>query len=240
MTKFIITGRRGLLRAFIEVSGVPVYSELFIKGKFKALFATRYALYDNTWGVIFEDDYPIYASKYKTFTLPQDWDEAMKATKEFYFVPEKVTVTTEKPIEKLEYEFEVGDWVVCKHPRYPTEVIKRVARVYDVDYAVGLDFGHEDFSCVRVFPNEFIRPATHLEISTHLIREAQRRGYKKGTVVQSLVHDKPLMCMKDDDKVWYIKEYDKLHWGSDQERDGSVKRVVIYKKGKWAEILSQP
>lgn len=77
-----------------------------------------------------------------------------------------------------------------------------------------------------------IRPATHEEIESTLIKEAKRRGYKKGNYkcleLPSYTHD-VTNCF------YYNEEENKLHHG---EEGGATN--VVFKDGQWAEIIEQP
>lgn len=77
--------------------------------------------------------------------------------------------------------------------------------------------------------------ATEQEVRDALVEEAEKRGFKKGITVHSFVHDKPLK-IKNADTIEFIGQgYQKLHFGN----NGSFLAVVIYEKGKWAEIIKE-
>ena len=76
------------------------------------------------------------------------------------------------------------------------------------------------------------RPATHKEIEKALIKEAKRRGYKKGNYkcleLPRYTHDVA-------DVFYYNEEKNKLHHGEE-----GVATNVVFKDGQWAEIIEQP
>jgi len=77
--------------------------------------------------------------------------------------------------------------------------------------------------------------ATPQVVETALIQEAKKRGYKNGVVVNSFIHNKELE-IKEDYKIEYLSDgHDKLHFGV----NGTC-CVVVYQKGKWAEIIETP
>lgn len=80
------------------------------------------------------------------------------------------------------------------------------------------------------------RKATEKEVKKALIKEAERRGFKEGVECYSLLHNKNLKCHNTLNNTEYIAgNYDKLHFGL----HGDL-YVVIYEKGKWAEIIQDP
>ena len=127
-------------------------------------------------------------------------------------------------------EFEVGDWVIATarggnnsvHDWYDFKnAIVRygdIDRVSDVDGSVLKVFG-------TAYRAGYVRKATPTEIETALIKEAEKRGFKKG------VKYKGASCN------W--TEY--IHGSLEYFKDGDVLTdgygESVYKQGKWAEIV---
>jgi hypothetical protein len=134
-----------------------------------------------------------------------------------------------EPVYKEE-EYKVGDWVVWIPDRYIGRINVH-CRNYADSWNIRLDGSKEGqyTSCSELN----LRKATPEEIKDALIAEAKRRGFKEGVKVQSFVHNKPLFCNRVSDNIDYVSFEDKLHFGID-----GPNYVVIYKNGKWAEILS--
>ena len=80
-------------------------------------------------------------------------------------------------------------------------------------------------------------PATDKEVETALIKEAKKRGFKEGVIVESFIHNRKLECKNVISGTEFISYagINKLHFGID---NGNC--VVVFHKGKWAEIIEEP
>lgn len=78
-----------------------------------------------------------------------------------------------------------------------------------------------------------IRKATPSEIESHLIEEAKRRGYKKGTKICCAEFNTLKATIISNDFA-YDADNDDLYVETD---DINTSYYSVYKKGKWAEIL---
>jgi len=71
-------------------------------------------------------------------------------------------------------------------------------------------------------------PATNEEVEAALIKEAKRRGFKKGVRFDSLLDGGNNTCIGD--KFNYIEEHNELYF------DG----WLCFEKGQWAEVIEEP
>ena len=124
-------------------------------------------------------------------------------------------------------EFKVGDWVTWIDGT--TGRIVKHCKSFADSWSLDVKGDTEQYnSCSE----SNLRLATPEEIKKTLVEEAVKRGFKEGVKVRSLIHNKDLFCNNTINGFEYYSDYDKLHFGSD-----GVSCVVIYEKGKWAEIL---
>lgn len=109
-------------------------------------------------------------------------------------------------------EFKVGDWVICDAGNGCVSKLHRLT-------GSGLD-------C----PMDHIRLAAPQEIESHLIKEAEKKGFEKG--VKCKWHDENIIYTLTG--VWsygarYYPENDSYF----------LHGIMIYCKGKWAEIVQE-
>ena len=126
-------------------------------------------------------------------------------------------------------EFEVGDWVINEE-----EYCNGIHRItgfwkdspgFTKGYGFNSSGQWNDFKGAKWDVNEDTRLATPTEIETALIKEAERRGFKKGVKYKGASYN------------W--TEY--IHGSLEYFKDGDVLTdgygESVYKQGKWAEIV---
>ena len=125
------------------------------------------------------------------------------------------------PIEPTP-KFKVGDWIISTE--YPSDGVVRISEIFgNILYFTGcLSNGNEFHSEIK---SQFVRPATASEIKSHLIKEAERRGFKNNVKYKDPVNEKIHKLRFD--KLYYC-EGDILTdgWGG-----------AIYQDGQWATII---
>lgn len=75
------------------------------------------------------------------------------------------------------------------------------------------------------------KKATEEEVQEMLLQEAEKRGFKEGAVIESLVDKKYTDTVKE---FWHLDNHGKLwflgnRWG-----------LVVFDQGKWAKIIEKP
>jgi len=123
-----------------------------------------------------------------------------------------------------ESKFKVGDWVHTGYKFLPFGKIKRF-----------IDIAHVEVVCAQgsgtMVTVDKCRLATSEEVKSHLIKEAKRRGYKHGSIINSLI----TLGTKHTLDMTYSKGlYDGVRTDMFWYGGG-----LIYKQGKWAEIIKE-
>lgn len=123
--------------------------------------------------------------------------------------------------EKVEDEFEVGDWV---YDKVNHSVFK--CRGIDADGDIKCDH-----LCTARFAKE-CRKATKDEIEEHLVKEAKRRGYSENNT-------KPLNSIANES----FCDYDKWHYHESVDSLFTAPEMqggyCVYKQGNWAKIVDE-
>jgi len=139
-----------------------------------------------------------------------------------------------KQLEELP-SFEVGCWIKDEHSKalYFIEEIDftKINGVKSFGFSTKGGWSDSRHRSTRSLTEDFIQ-ATDKEVETALIAEAKKRGFKEGVTVHSFIHNINLKCKNVNIKSKYISRFNKLHFGGDVS-----KCVVIFKDGKWAEII---
>ena len=129
-------------------------------------------------------------------------------------------------LKEKEPEFKAGEWIYWrgKQPTYA-----KLERKIGDRWVLNI-FG--DITTHNSCNEKFICHVTKDEIKNHLIEEAEKRGYKEGVKVKCLSEVGGTGILKNRINEYDI-EKDKLwHYSS----DGAT---LIYKQGKWAEIIEE-
>lgn len=133
--------------------------------------------------------------------------------------------------KQTEREFKDREWVIYDGDQYPNDLPAGSIGRYNTDKSYprnawmrehnGSDFPHG----ICVLKSE-LRPATDKEIEAHLIAEAEKRGFVKGTRFSPalLTNDPSRVCTGD---YIYHKNIDSLSSGG----------YYVYNQSKWAEII---
>ena len=117
-------------------------------------------------------------------------------------------------------KFKVGDWVT-----WHQGAVERIVGVHR-DLTMSLEGREGDHCNVKDY-----RLATPEEIKSHLIEEAKRRGYKHGSIINSLItlRTKHILDMTYSKGLYDGVRTDTFWYGGG----------LIYKQGKWAEIIKE-
>jgi|GEM_PF-7025142 len=139
----------------------------------------------------------------------------------------------------FEDDFKVGDWVKGNLEEEDPQIgrVMGVTKMYLKVHGNYLNSSSPSkienwgFSVVK---------ATKEEIESHLIAEANKRGFKVGTFFKNMGSGfKQELTQLDH---YYSPKYDGLCSGctneKDWEREGYESNAFIYKEGKWAEIIN--
>ena len=130
-------------------------------------------------------------------------------------------------------EFKVGDWVIGLENYSPSSP-SRIKSIKGEDYYTIFDDGYPDHIINPVDNIPYVRHCTKKEIEKHLIEEAEKRGYKDGVKVR---------CLRITDDIDYLIMKNIEYFGRSSNDDAlivkgqNIPRMVIYFKGKWAEII---
>jgi len=119
---------------------------------------------------------------------------------------------------KVEPHFKIGQWVIGENGFYP----KEPCRIVGIEEG---GFYYEDTKNRKVWEHYKVRPATHSEIESHLIKMAKEKGFKEGVTVKHQNYDvshKIKGCLFS-----YGNNSDFL----------SLNDILIYEDGVWAKIL---
>lgn len=157
-----------------------------------------------------EDSYPIH------FILPQDWDVAIEAFRDYYKEEELIVgkwYTVESGVIKYSHS--------KPQDRWPNESF--IDHCYTVAYLSGIWVENSYVNGCK------LKPATKEEIQTALENEAKKRGFKEGAAFDISVIDEIYTKngVAENNEFIYYPERDVLRL------DG----YIIYKDGKWAELL---
>lgn len=132
-------------------------------------------------------------------------------------------------------EFKVGDWVVADRPKSKNHIglitkIEGKKYHYNGRNSIG-DLMENDY---YFFENNWVRKATHSEISDFLIAEAKRRGYGNGNYkcldLPTVTYEGQII------EYIYRHDHDQLVARHNGRLDGCN---VIYRQGQWAERIEQ-
>ena len=136
-------------------------------------------------------------------------------------------------IDAVNPEFKAADWVKCIENYGPHLKVGDVIRIDSSDAYCGTScMSVTDYVKSACYPfNRMLVHATLEEIESHLIEEAEKRGYKEGVIVNCLQFNNN-ECLDGERFVYFSN--DVLEASSDAE----LTTTVIYKKGKWAEIIN--
>ena len=150
----------------------------------------------------------------------------------------------EKPCNTTRENFKVGSWIVCKKKNngkaFVYNNLYRVAEqgtFKDMTYVCEDSVGSKTNGC----PHEFFMLATIGEIRQHLIKEAEKRGFKKGVKFMNAGEYKKLMTAQHDlnwSGLFYVPDSttpSKRYNMALCDESG-----IIYYDGKWAEIIKEP
>ena len=148
------------------------------------------------------------------------------------------------PVYK-EDEYKVGDWVyvidrsfTIKAPCTGVLKIQSLDNSRKTSYKNNFLFTNGGYAGCNDNVSNYIRKATNEEIKNYLIEEAKKRGFKEGVRVKDNGLNR--LCPYND--ITYFNDF-----GYDENSDQfwiryTTKRskysMCIYKKGKWAEIIS--
>jgi hypothetical protein len=182
-------------------------------------------------------DFEYYEETYREIlTLPRDWDKLVE-----YTGGDAVSVKAVQGVEKRAFmewaekkvrQPKAGDWVFVIASSISYSFISRVERIESI---VGDDIKVENIPyCTLSKFGESFRFATPEEIKDHLIKEAEKRGFKEGVEYNNIPVNylKPSLQTLKIDKEWsYVKSYDAF---------GISGCGWIYAKGQWAEIIKKP
>ncbi len=139
------------------------------------------------------------------------------------FIPK----TEEPPLTQPKPEFKVGQWVIGITKPYNPSYPKKIKSI-DVDCIVYYEDGGSDYYYSEHSHKPFCRLATEDEIKAQLVKEAKERGYGQGVRIKSLKLSTSITLT--DNRVNYHSYDDSL----------CMNGWMIYKDGKWAEIIKEP
>ena len=134
-------------------------------------------------------------------------------------------------LKRKETEFKAGKWIIGKNTNDGRQYIPHhpVRFIEEGDYWCRFE---SDKDGRTETSKKYLRHATEDEVESHLIEEAEKRGYKEGVKVKCLSEVGGTGILKNRINEYDI-ERDKLwHYIS----DGAI---LIYKQGKWAEIIKE-
>jgi hypothetical protein len=152
------------------------------------------------------------------YQLPEHWHQAVQAVKDFF----------------AEEKFEKGKWYYAETKGY-----KYLRRYKDTGFNWNYTEGVSIYGKECVYSNEpsnignqdiinSLQPATPEQIKFMLGKVAERKGYVKGVEIRSLGIPNTVVMLHHGE-VGYDSNKDELWIGG----------CIVYKKGTWAELLSQ-
>ena len=138
-------------------------------------------------------------------------------TKEKIEKAEKLLAELKAELLKEEPEFKVGDWV-CNRDA-PDTFIGRVTEI------IGNNIYYDRYDYI-----ENCRHATEQEIKDHLVKEAEKRGFKEGIKWKNPLFDWDCVDTNIAGRDFkYDRNNDQLYFGGN----------TVYYNGKWAEIIKE-
>ena len=159
---------------------------------------------------------------------------------EYSFGNLKISPIT-KPDPELQLQLQVGQWYVR------SEIIYRIRAIHgkDVFYDCSFCAGEGNFVLGSMFSLES-RSATHEEIETHLINEANAKGLVRGCKFKSTISDhgrvremQPFYEGRDI-QLRYIDDKDALYCDNGlKANDILCSNPDLYRRGVWVEVITK-
>ena len=143
-------------------------------------------------------------------------------------------------------EYEIGKWYIATDNReclfYVTKIEYENDEQYNAMYAYGFDWQGKwvtdeiEYTNYISYDPKTERLATQEEVKEALIKEAIKRGFTLGTVVDKFKgsHNGPRVIDKYDESQFSFNWYDFRLCGA-----SSNSALVLFKDGNWAEIIEK-
>jgi len=158
-----------------------------------------------------------------------------------YTIANGTSLYIETQVESIEPtpKFKIGDWVMCNRGCKVFKIIK-----IENNLICGTDFtmGSENFGNWEI---RSLRLATASEIESHLIKEAERRGFVKGIKFKSIFSDKGaerkleyFSSNQEEFKWQYLDNMDALYCNNGiATYHRFCSNPFIYRNGQWCPIV---